>query len=62
MDKKYSRWFNRNLWNQNVYELIELLDINLIKRTMCENKKGRFLRNEFGDEFIFVSDDLSKRE
>ena len=29
---------------------------------MCENKKGRFLRNEFGDEFIFVSDDLSKRE
>lgn len=47
---------------KDVYELIDLLDINLIKRKMLGNKKGRFLRNEFGDEFIFVSDGLSERE
>lgn len=46
----------------NVHELIDYLGINIVKKKMSGDKKGRFLRNEFGDEFIFISDDLTKRE
>lgn len=48
--------------SDNVYELIDFLDINVVKKKMSGDKKGRFLRNDFGDEFIFISDDLTESE
>ena len=47
---------------RNVYELVDRLEIFLIRKQLSKNKKGRFLRNLFGDEFIFVSDTLSDEE
>lgn len=47
---------------RNVYELLELLEITLVKKKLINDEKGRFLRNIFGDEFIFISDKLSSVE
>lgn len=47
---------------RDVYELISRLEIFLIKKQLPKNKKGRFLRNIFGDEFIFISNDLTYEE
>lgn len=47
---------------RDVYELIDGLEITLIKKQLPRNKKGRFFRDLFGNEFIFISDDLSPDE
>ena len=47
---------------RDVYELIDILEIMLIRKKLPGNKKGRFFRDIFKNEFIFISDDLSIEE
>lgn len=47
---------------RNVYELIDKLEIMLIRKQLPGNKKGRFFRDLFENEFIFISNDLSIEE
>lgn len=47
---------------RDVYELLDLLDITLIRKPLNNNEKGRFFRDIFGNETIFVSNDLPKNE
>lgn len=47
---------------RDVYELIDRLEVTLIRKQLPRNKKGRFFRDLFGNEFIFISDDLSIEE
>lgn len=47
---------------RDIYKLLELLDVSLIRKDFKTKIKGRFLRNIFDDEFIFVSNKLSKEE
>ncbi|MGN9164929.1 ImmA/IrrE family metallo-endopeptidase [Tissierellaceae bacterium HCP3S3_D8] len=47
---------------RNIYELLDQLDVTLIRKEFKSNVKGRFIRNIFGDEFIFISDQLSYEE
>lgn len=44
--------------SRNVYELIDALEINLIKKELPQGKKGCFFRDSYGNETIFVSNDL----
>lgn len=47
---------------KNVYELVDLLHIKLIKRKLPTGVKGKFFRDVFDNEFIFISDELSPQE
>lgn len=47
---------------KNIYELINLLNITLIRKDFTNSKKARFFRNSFGDEFIFLDNNLSELE
>lgn len=47
---------------RNVYELLDLLEITLIKKKLINDEKGRFLRDMFGNETIFISNELSNEE
>lgn len=47
---------------RNIYELLNLLDVTLLRKEFVSDIKGRFLRNIFGDEFIFVSNKLANQE
>lgn len=47
---------------RDVYKLIDKLEIILIRKNLPGNKKGRFFRDMFGNEFIFISDDLCIEE
>ena len=47
---------------RDVYELLNELGIILIKKKLAGNKKGRFLRDMFNDEYIYVSDNLPEYE
>lgn len=47
---------------RNVYELIELLGITLIKKELPARIKGSFFRDMFNCEFIFVSNNLCDQE
>ncbi|WP_312667773.1 ImmA/IrrE family metallo-endopeptidase [Tissierella praeacuta] len=47
---------------RNVYELVDLLNIGLIKRDLPTGIKGKFFRDLFDNEFIFVSNELSPQE
>lgn len=44
---------------RNVYELLDLLDITLIKKELPKDKKGRFFRDLFGNETIYIADNLN---
>lgn len=44
----------------NIYDLIDCLNITIIRKSMPENIKGKFLRNDFGDEFIFIDSSLER--
>lgn len=46
----------------NIYELIELLDIKLIRKELNLGIKGRFFRDMFGNEYIYVSSAVSTEE
>ena len=47
---------------RDVYEILDCLDISLIKKSLPHGKKGNFLRDCLGNEIIFVSDNLSSIE
>jgi Zn-dependent peptidase ImmA (M78 family) len=47
---------------RNVYEIVEFLDIKLIKKELKPGIKGRFLRDIFGNEYIYISNELSDEE
>ncbi|MEY8416712.1 ImmA/IrrE family metallo-endopeptidase [Tissierella praeacuta] len=47
---------------RDIYKLLELLEVSLIRKEFKTKIKGRFLRNIFDDEFIFVSNKLSEKE
>jgi Zn-dependent peptidase ImmA (M78 family) len=47
---------------RNVYEIVELLDIKLIKKELKPEIKGRFLRDMFDNEYIYISNELSEEE
>ena len=47
---------------RNVYELLDLLEITLIKKNLINDEKGRFLRDILGNETIFISNELSDEE
>lgn len=47
---------------KDIYELIDCLNITLIRKNMLKNIKGNFYRNEFGDEFIFINNELNDFE
>lgn len=47
---------------RNIYELINSLNITLIRKDFKNSKKARFFRNSFGDEFIFLDSKLSESE
>jgi len=47
---------------RNVYELLDLLEITLIKKKLINDEKGRFLRDMFGNETIFISNELANEE
>ncbi|MSU01795.1 ImmA/IrrE family metallo-endopeptidase [Tissierella pigra] len=47
---------------RNVYEIIEILDIKLIRKEMRPGIKGRFLRDLFYNEYIYISNELSDEE
>lgn len=47
---------------RNVYDLLDSLDITLIKKPLINKEKGRFLRDIFANEYIYVSDELSDEE
>lgn len=47
---------------RNVYELLDLLEITLIKKKLINDEKGRCLRDMFGNETIFISNELANEE
>lgn len=47
---------------RDVYEILDSLNVILIRKEYKSEIKGRFMRNIFEDEFIFVSNKLSKQE
>ena len=47
---------------KDIVKLIGLLKIKIIYKYLPENKKARSMRNEFGDEFIYISPDVSENE
>lgn len=48
---------------RNVYELIDLLGITIIRKNYSNsNKKARFFRNSLGDEYIFLDNNLNEYE
>lgn len=47
---------------RNVYELLDLLEITLIRKKLINDEKGRFLRDMFGNEYVYVSNKLSDEE
>lgn len=47
---------------RDVYEIIDILSIKLIKKKFSDGEKGKFFRNILGDEFIYVADDLTPHE
>ncbi len=47
---------------RNVYELLSVLDIILIRIDLPDGEKGRFLRDMFNNEYIFISSNLTKQE
>ena len=46
---------------RNVYELIDILGITIIRKSNS-SKKARFYRNIFNDEYIFLKDGLDEFE
>ncbi|WP_352420774.1 ImmA/IrrE family metallo-endopeptidase [Proteiniborus sp.] len=47
---------------RNVYELLDLLDVLLIKKQLINDEKGRFFRDIWGNEYIYISNRLSDEE
>lgn len=47
---------------RDIYELLDLLEITLIRKKLINHKKGSFLRDIFENEIIFISNDLSNDE
>lgn len=47
---------------RNVYELLDVLEITLIKKELPPGKKGRFFRDMYGNESIFIADNLDPVE
>lgn len=47
---------------RDVYELLNNLEVALIRKKLSKNEKGRFFRDIFGNEIIFISNDLSEQE
>lgn len=47
---------------RDVYELLDNLEVTLIRKKLFKNEKGSFYRDIFGNEIIFISDDLSDEE
>lgn len=46
----------------NIYELISILDITVMQKKLCKNQKAKTMRNAFGDEYIFISDDVPEHQ
>lgn len=47
---------------RDVYELLNYLEVTLIRKKLFKNEKGRFFRDMFGNETIFISNNLSEEE
>lgn len=47
---------------RDVYELLNYLEVTLIRKELFKNEKGRFFRDMFGNETIFISNNLSEEE
>jgi len=47
---------------RDVYELSNYLEVTLIRKELFKNEKGRFFRDMFGNETIFISNNLSEEE
>lgn len=47
---------------RDVYELLNYLEVTLIRKELFKNEKGRFFRDMFGNETIFISNTLSEEE
>ncbi len=47
---------------RNVYEIIEFLGINLIRKPLGKGIKGRFFRDMFENEYIYVSNSIVEEE
>lgn len=47
---------------RDVYELLDFLCIALIRKNLPKGQKGKFYRNEFGDEFIYIIPGLERYE
>lgn len=47
---------------RDVYELLNNLEVTLIRKELFKNEKGRFFRDMFGNETIFISNNLSEEE
>lgn len=46
---------------RDIFHIVESLNIPIIKKDM-KNKKGKFMRTMYGDEFIFIHEDLNEYE
>lgn len=46
----------------DVYELIDILNITIIRKKMPKNQKAKTIRNSFGDEYIFISENVGEHE
>lgn len=44
---------------RDIYDLIESLGIKIIRKKMSGNKKARFIRDMFNNEYIFLSNELN---
>jgi len=47
---------------RNVYEILDKLEVTLIRKKLFKNEKGRFYRDILRHETIFISDTLSEQE
>lgn len=47
---------------RDVYELVDCLDIKLLKKHLCNNVNGRFFRDSTGNEYIFISEEVLPEE
>lgn len=47
---------------RNIHELISFLEITVIKKNFVNGAKGKFFRDIFGNEYIYISSELNETE
>lgn len=47
---------------KDIYQLLDMLGIEIIRKKLIGNQKARCYRNEFGDEFIYLSESVNEYE